>query len=48
MVDLVMLESSGYPDIDEAVLFGFRQASFRNASKFTVKAQFTYSFEGRD
>lgn len=41
-----LVSSSGYPDIDEAVLYGFRQASFSNAADRSVTGRFVYRFEG--
>jgi hypothetical protein len=37
--------SSGYPELDEAVSFGFKQAAFFNGSNLNVGGQFTYWFE---
>jgi outer membrane biosynthesis protein TonB len=39
-----VVSSSGYPEIDEAVLYAFRMAGFSNNSKATVKGRFTYDF----
>lgn len=39
-----IVESSGDPDIDAAVLFGFRRASFSNDSDKSVTGRFTYRF----
>lgn len=39
-----IIASSGYADIDEAVLFGFRRASFSNDSDKSVTGRFTYRF----
>ncbi len=39
-----ILESSGDSGIDEAVLFGFRRASFSNDSDKSVTGRFTYRF----
>jgi len=39
-----VVSSSGYPEIDEAVLYAFRMAGFSNNSKSTVKGRFTYNF----
>jgi outer membrane biosynthesis protein TonB len=44
LLSATVVTSSGYPEIDEAVLFGFKQAGFRNDSKGTVKGRFTYNF----
>lgn len=40
----IIVQSSGYPDVDAAVLYGFRQASFFNDSEKTVTGTFTYKF----
>jgi outer membrane biosynthesis protein TonB len=40
-----LVKSSGYSDVDEAVLYGFRQASFYNDSPRSVSGVFRYSFE---
>lgn len=45
LLSVSVLSSSGYPEIDEAVVFGFRQAAFFNDSSRTVHGQFTYNFE---
>ncbi len=37
--------SSGFPEIDEAVLYGFLKASFYNSSEESVKGRFTYRFD---
>lgn len=37
-------QSSGYPEIDEAVLYAFRRASFSNDSAKSVTGRFTYRF----
>ena len=39
-----IVQSSGYPEIDEAVLYGFRRASFSNNSDKTVTGRFSYRF----
>ncbi|NLJ46817.1 MAG: hypothetical protein GX430_09680 [Treponema sp.] len=39
-----LVESSGDPDIDAAVLFGFSRASFSNDSDKSVTGRFTYRF----
>jgi len=43
-VDLV--SSSGSKEIDEAVLYGFRQATFFNNTGTSVSGHFTYDFNG--
>ncbi len=37
--------SSGFPEIDEAVLYGFLKASFYSSSEESVKGRFTYRFD---
>ena len=37
--------SSGYPEVDDAVLYGFRQAVFSNSSEKSVTGRFTYRFD---
>jgi hypothetical protein len=37
--------SSGYSELDDAVIFGFRQAAFFNASNLNVSGEFTYWFQ---
>ncbi|MBN2658413.1 MAG: hypothetical protein JXR86_15245 [Spirochaetales bacterium] len=39
------IRRSGYSEIDEAVVYGFKQASFYNSSDIPVKGRFTYRFE---
>lgn len=39
-----ILQSSGDPDIDAAVLYGFRQSSFWNKSGETIQGRFVYRF----
>lgn len=39
-----IVSSSGYPEIDEAVLYAFRMAGFSNNTEITVKGRFTYNF----
>jgi len=39
-----IVQSSGDPEIDAAVLFGFRRASFSNDSDRSVTGRFTYRF----
>ncbi|MBN1242648.1 MAG: hypothetical protein JXA15_08080 [Spirochaetales bacterium] len=41
-----LVKSSGYPDIDDAVLYGFKQASFSNSADRSVSGRFIYRFEG--
>ncbi|MBL8966390.1 MAG: hypothetical protein JNG85_05220 [Spirochaetaceae bacterium] len=42
--DLRVVESSGYADIDEAVLYGFRQAGFSSTADRPVTGRFVYRF----
>jgi len=39
-----LLQSSGDPDIDAAVLYGFKQSSFWNKSGETIQGRFVYRF----
>jgi len=43
--NLELVSSSGYADIDEAVLYGFRQSSYFNGTVEAVTGSFTYRFE---
>lgn len=40
----VIDSSSGYKDIDEAVLYGFKKSKYSNSSEDNVKGRFRYSF----
>lgn len=40
-----VLNSSGYSDIDDSVVYGFKKASFYNNSPKRVTGRFTYSFD---
>lgn len=42
--DVQILQSSGYPDLDRAVEYGFKRASFWNKTGETVPGKFTYYF----
>jgi outer membrane biosynthesis protein TonB len=42
---VVVEKSSGYSDIDDAVLYGFRKAAFYNNGEKSVTGRFTYSFD---
>ncbi|MCX7025474.1 MAG: hypothetical protein NT080_12805 [Spirochaetes bacterium] len=44
VTDLAIKRSSGYSELDEAVLFGFAQAGFRNSSDKAERGTFTYDF----
>lgn len=44
LVDLAIVSSSGSAAIDEAVLYGFRQAAFFNKNAFAVSGKFIYRF----
>jgi len=44
LVDFGLVSSSGSAEIDEAVLYGFRQANFFNTNPFAVSGRFTYRF----
>jgi hypothetical protein len=45
LLSVIVLSSSGYADLDAAVVFGFRQAAFFNDSQASVTGKFTYWFE---
>lgn len=42
--DVAMETSSGYSDIDEAVMNGFRRAEFSNSGTMSIRGRFTYKF----
>jgi len=42
--DVHLEESSGYGDIDQAVLYGFRKAEFSNSGTSSIGGRFTYRF----
>jgi TonB family protein len=44
LLDAKILQSSSKPEVDEAVLEGFKAASFSNASGREIKGRFTYRF----
>jgi len=44
LVDVRIVSSSGSPEIDEAIVYGFRQASFFNKTGNAVSGKFVYSF----
>jgi hypothetical protein len=44
LIDLRLSSSSGSSDIDEAVIYGFRQATFFNKTDNAVEGKFEYSF----
>ncbi|MEM5948636.1 hypothetical protein WKV44_08780 [Spirochaetia bacterium 38H-sp] len=44
LTDIKILTSSGYSDIDEAILYGFSQATFFNNTDQPIKGVFTYKF----
>jgi hypothetical protein len=44
LVDVRLVSSSGSSDVDEAVIYGFRQASFFNKTENAVGGRFIYSF----
>ncbi len=44
LVDLQLVSSSGSSEIDQAVIYGFRQASFFNKTGNAVEGKFEYSF----
>jgi outer membrane biosynthesis protein TonB len=44
LVDVRLVTSSGSAEVDEAVLYGFRQASFFNKTGFAIGGKFIYGF----
>jgi hypothetical protein len=44
LVDVRLLSSSGSTEVDEAVIYGFRQASFFNKTGSAISGKFVYSF----
>lgn len=42
--DVLIESSSGYSDIDDAVLYGFRKAEFSNSGSTSIRGRFTYRF----
>jgi len=44
LVDLEIAKSSGYPEIDAAVIFAFQQSSYYSKTDDKVKGRFTYRF----
>ena len=45
LISVTVSSSSGYAELDEAVVFGFRQAAFFNDGKDLVTGKFTYWFQ---
>ncbi len=45
LLEIKLDKSSGYSDIDEAVMYGFKKAAFYNNGERSVSGRFTYSFE---
>lgn len=45
LTDVKITQSCGYSDIDEAVLYGFRQAVFSSSAKTPATGKFTYRFD---
>lgn len=45
LTDVKISQSCGYSDIDEAVLYGFRQAVFSSSAKTPTTGKFTYRFD---
>lgn len=43
--EVLINRSSGYGEIDDAVVYGFLKASFYNSSDLSVKGRFTYRFD---
>jgi len=44
LTDVKIVQTCGYADIDEAVLYGFKQAVFSSSAKKPVTGKFTYRF----
>jgi hypothetical protein len=44
LIDLRLVSSSGSPEVDAAVIYGFRQANFFNKTGNAVAGRFIYSF----
>jgi outer membrane biosynthesis protein TonB len=44
LVDVRLVSSSGSPEIDQAVLYGFKRAAFYNQTKYAVGGKFVYEF----
>jgi len=44
LVDVRLVSSSGSGEVDEAVMYGFRQASFFNKTGYAVGGKFVYGF----
>jgi len=44
LVDVRLVSSSGSTEVDEAVIYGFRQASFFNKTGYAVGGKFVYQF----
>jgi len=42
LVDLEIAKSSGYPEIDAAVIYAFQQSSYYSKTDEKVKGRFTY------
>lgn len=42
--DVLVESSSGYSDIDDAVLYGFKKAEFSNSGDKSIQGRFTYRF----
>jgi hypothetical protein len=44
LVELDLRKSSGYEEIDEAVIYAFQQSSYYNSTEEPIKGRFTYRF----
>ncbi len=44
LTDVKIVQTCGYADIDEAVLYGFKQAVFSTSAKMPITGKFTYRF----
>lgn len=45
LLEVAVVSSSGYKELDDAVVFGFEQAAFFNDSPAVVTGRFTYRFD---
>ncbi|NNM66915.1 MAG: hypothetical protein HKM06_02760, partial [Spirochaetales bacterium] len=44
LLDVTLVSSSGDPDVDRAVVYGFRMSAFANGTGQAAKGVFTYDF----
>jgi outer membrane biosynthesis protein TonB len=45
LLSVKVISSSGYAELDDAVVYGFRQAAFFNDSLKAIRGRFTYNFD---